>query len=239
MNKTAVITGASRRLGLYLTKSLLGDGFKVIVLTRNPSEDLLSMTKTHNLEVIGVDYEDMNTLDSALTTIKSSNKSIDLLIHNASRFEEDHLHENDIWEYYDSLIAVHMKLPVLLNNGLKELMSSGTSPGCIIHITDISVDNPSASKSLYCSTKAASENLSKSYAKKFAPSVRVNSIQPGPILFSDAHTQSHKDKVTSQTLLTANPGFEPILQGVKFIFENQFLTGTTVKIDGGRSLKKP
>lgn len=234
--KTVLITGISRRLGLYLVRAFLGDNFKVIGLTRIVNDELNKLSKNNNLQVITTNYTDINSLKSAILQIENNNNKIDLVIHNASLFDKDANHSQDLWQYYDVLYQTHMKMPAFINENLYKLLKNKKTPGCIIHITDISVINPVAKFALYCSTKAGLENLSKSYAKKFAPFVRVNSILPGPMLFLPSHTKEEKLAVAQQTLLSVEPGFLPILEGIKFIFENQFITGSSIKIDGGRSI---
>jgi dihydromonapterin reductase/dihydrofolate reductase len=238
--KTVLITGVSRRLGLFLTQSFLlsDENIKVVALTRKSNDVLKKLEKIGNLQIIETDYASINSLSQAVTEIISQNKTLDLIVHNASRFEKDALHTNDLWSYYDSLYEVHMKMPAYLNENLFKLLKNKNKPGCIIHITDISVENPYPEFTLYCSTKAGLENMTKSYAKKFSPYVRVNSILPGPIQFLPSHTVAEKEKISNQTLLNVEPGFLPILKGIQFIFDNQFITGSSIKIDGGRSITK-
>ena len=238
--KTILITGVSRRLGLFLTESFLleSKNTKVIALTRKTNNELIDLQKNNNLQIIETDYSSIESLSQAVEKVKSQNKMIDLIVHNASRFEKDEHHSDDLWSYYDSLYQVHMKMPAYLNENLFELLKNKDKPGCIIHITDISVENPYPEFTLYCSTKAGLENMTKSYAKKFSPYVRVNSILPGPIQFLPSHTPAEKEKISNQTLLNVEPGFLPILKGIQFIFDNQFITGSSIKIDGGRSITK-
>lgn len=238
--KTILITGASRRLGLFLTESFLlnDENIKVIALTRKTNNALIKLKETGGLQIIETDYSSIDSLSRAVEKVKSQNKIIDLIVHNASRFEKDKLHVDDLWSYYDSLYEVHMKMPAYLNEHLFKLLKNKEKPGCIVHITDISVKNPYPEFTLYCSTKAGLENMTKSYAKKFSPYVRVNSILPGPIQFLPSHTSAEKEKINNQTLLDVEPGFLPILKGIQFIFDNQFVTGSSIKIDGGRSITK-
>lgn len=237
---TILITGVSRRLGLFLTESfLLSDkNTKVIALTRKTNEALEKLEKIGHLQIIEVDYASIDSLSQAVAEITFENKALDLIVHNASRFEKDEVHADDPWSYYDSLFEVHMKMPAYLNENLFELLKNKDKPGCIVHITDISVENPYPGFTLYCSTKAGLENMTKSYAKKFSPYVRVNSILPGPMQFLPSHTPAEKEKVNNQTLLGVAPGFLPILTGIQFILDNQFVTGSSIKIDGGRSITK-
>ena len=229
--KTAVITGTSRRLGSYLAEKLTKEGYKVFGLTRkaNPEQQYLTQ--------LVVDYQSADSVMEAIHHLQQQG-SIDLLIHNASLFEKDQLHTEDMVSFYQALFAVHMQLPALLNQQLAPQIAATEGGGLIIHITDIYSENPNPAFSLYCSTKAGLENLMKSAAKAYAPQIRVNSIQPGPIMFLPEHSNNEKQQVMQQTLIAQEAGFEPIYQGVRFLVENKFVTGLSLKIDGGRSLGK-
>ena len=230
--KTAVITGTSRRLGAYLAEKLNKEGYQVFGLTRqhNPEQQYLTQ--------IVVDYQSADSVMAAVTQLQQQASRIDLLIHNASLFEKDQLHSADTVAFYQALFAVHMQLPALLNQHLASQIAKTPGGGLIVHITDIYSENPNPAFSLYCSTKAGLENLMKSAAKAYAPHIRVNSIQPGPIMFLPEHSSSEKQQVMQQTLIAKEAGFEPIYQGVRFLIDNQFVTGLSLKIDGGRSLGK-
>ncbi|WP_169434400.1 SDR family NAD(P)-dependent oxidoreductase [Marinobacterium rhizophilum] len=234
---TVVITGASRRLGLYLTQAFLEQGCKVIALTRKASAELDALA-CENLQILLTDYRCETSLAAAADCIRKQYETLSLVVHNASLFEKDAAHKDDLCAFYDELYRVHMRLPAYLNEALQPLLYNEAHPGCIVHITDIYADNPNREFGLYCSTKAALDNLTKTFAKKYAPGIRVNSIAPGPLMFLPSHKEDEKKAVLEQTLLPGESGFEPILQGIRFILDNQFVTGSSIKIDGGRSIGK-
>lgn len=234
---TILITGAGRRLGLFLTDAFLGKGWQVIALTRSGSKALDNMNseQLHVFELPGYSADEIK--DTA-TAIKNEFGSIQALVHNASVFETDANHAHDAFAFYEQLFHVHMRVPMMINELCFPLLRNNKQPGNIVHITDIYADNPNEDYSMYCSTKAGLENLSKSYAKKFAPQVRVNTIQPGPMMFLDAHTESEKHTVLAETLLPMEDGFLPILLALEALLNNHYMTGGSIKVDGGRSLRR-
>ena len=127
-----------------------------------------------------------------------------------------------------------MTMPALLMNALQPSLSE--AKGNIISITDIYSDNPNPEFSLYCSTKAGLKSLTLSAAKKWAPQIRANCIQPGPLKFLPSHSEAEKDKVIKETLLPFEGGFDPVFKTVEFIIDNDYLTGQCINVDGGRSL---
>lgn len=229
--RRAVITGGSRRLGLYLTGRLLADQWHVTVLTRNASPELSALKQEH-LSIVTLDYLNTDDILNKCDAIKE--KPIDLLIHNASLFRPDSDTVSNP-NLFKELFQVHMHLPVIINEALLDSLKDSTDAN-IVHMTDIYVENPKQDYSLYCASKAGLENLSKSYAKKLASQVRVNSIQPGPLKFLPSHTEEDKKEILSKTLIPIEAGFEPIYTSIKYLLSNPFVTGTSLKVDGGRTL---
>lgn len=235
--QTVMITGASRRLGLFLTRAFLDEGYEVIALTRRASAELRAAAG-ERLHIIEADYGSTPSLQQAVEAVRALGRPLRLLVHNASLFEKDALHSDDFCAFYDRLYAVHMRMPAYLNEALGDLLDSESEAGCIVQITDIYAENPNPAFGLYCSTKAGLENLTRTYAKKLAPGVRVNAIAPGPLMFLPSHNEEEKAAVLSETLIKKESGFYPVLQGIRYILDNGFVTGSTLKIDGGRSIGK-
>lgn len=235
--KTAVITGAGRRLGLFVTEQLIDAGWHVHVLTRENTSGLMAIESGRlHVHELGT-YAEKNVgyaIDEICTEMHGD--PIHLLLNNASIFEDDAQVAKNGISSYEAMIFMHMIMPSLLVEGLIDLLSNNDTPGNIISITDIYATNPNPTYALYCSTKAGLESLNASFAKKYAPNVRVNSIQPGPIKFLPEHDASHQKKVLSETLLSYEGGFLPIYQTIEFIIKNLYLTGSVIKVDGGRSL---
>ena len=234
----ALITGAGRRLGLHMCRSLLAQGWQVIALTRQRSGELAALAEQHShLDIIACNALDMASVNATIEQIKERYQHLDFILHNASIYERDNAHEHDFSEFYDALYQIHMKLPAALNNALSGLLANTPRPTAnIIHVTDIYASNPNQEYALYCSTKAGLENLMLSFAKRLAPKVRVNAIQPGPIKFLPEHSSAEQTQVLSETLLPCEGGFEALEKGIDAILTNEYITASVIKIDGGRSV---
>ena len=234
-NTTVMITGASRRLGLFLCEKLVSSDFNVIAVTRKKSASLAAL-ESDRLTIFELGTYSNNAVGDLIANIAKHTNRIDVLVHNASIFENDEECQSTMRDHYQTMFDMHMALPAQLNMGLQALLKGESSSGNIIHITDIYAENPNADYVLYCSTKAGLENLTKGFAKKFAPHIRVNSIQPGPIQFLSEHTETEKKAVLRQTLLDCEGGFLPIYQAIMSVIDNAYMTGCAIKVDGGRSL---
>lgn len=227
--KHILITGGSRRLGLSLTKHFIELGWQVTVLTRSISEEL-AVLDYKQLTVLKIDYTDLGGIAEQCKHLLST--PLHALVHNASIF----INDEKIGESgFEQLFNIHMKLPAFLNNLFADALKQ-TGDANIVHMSDLYVDNPQESFSYYCASKAGLENLSKSFAKKFAPEVRVNTIQPGALKFLPDHSEVAKQAVLDGSLIPIEAGFEPIVQTIDYLINNPFVTGTSIKVDGGRSL---
>jgi len=113
---------------------------------------------------------------------------------------------------------------------------ANANDGLVINITDIYSERPSTNYIAYCGAKAALANMTLAFAKALAPDIRVNAIQPGPILFLPEHDNQHRQRVLAETPLKVEGGLQPMIDTVKFFRDNPFLTGESIKVDGGRAL---
>lgn len=227
-----LVTGGGRRLGLYIVKHFLQQDWKVSVLSRHASGELTEIDND-NLQILAVgDYQPENVRD-ALIPLQSG--TVDMIVHNASAFEKDETDPARVPAQLARLMAVHVTLPTLINTLLKEALIRSDNAS-IVHMTDIYTLNPNEAYSHYCASKAALENMSLSFAKKLAPDVRVNSIQPGALMFLPEHDDDAKSQVLEQSLLKIESGFQPVIQTIEYLRSNHFVTGTAIRVDGGRAI---
>lgn len=231
----AVITGASRRFGLLVCESLMSQYDVVVALSRSGSQQLDTL-KERGLIVMPCDQSESSDVEDVIRQLRERFDRINLIVHNSSIFNKDPESWCEVGEHLEQHFAVHVTSVARLNFGLASLLSDEQEPGLIVHMTDIFAERPRAEFSLYCATKAALESLTKSLAVKWAPGIRVMSLQPGPVKFLPEHAPEAIDSVLAETPLAREGGFEPLLNALNFIIDNDFLTGSAIKVDGGRAV---
>lgn len=229
-----LITGASRRLGLLLCESFIRQKWQVTALTRHASDELTALGE-RGVKVICLDYSDTRAIADCCQQLEAV--GLDAIIHNASFFAPDETNPQASQQQLQAMLQTHLFMPQQINQALADTLKQSTNAN-IIHMSDIYVDNPNELYSNYCASKAALENLSMSFAKRLAPKVRVNTIQPGALAFLPEHTEAAKNQVLEQSLLKKAAGFEPIIQTIHYLLNNAFVTGTSIKVDGGRSISR-
>ena len=233
MKKTAVITGAGRRFGFELAKALLTEGYQLFA-HYNSSRDGIDELEALGAQGVQADFTNIYSIQAMVRTISSATDSVDLLVNNASCFFDNETVDNDN-NALAAVFQVHGMAPYLLISGLQRQLSHSEN-GLIVNITDIYADRPSTDYIAYCAAKAGLANMTQAFAKSLAPSVRVNAIQPGPILFLPEHDKEHRMQVMDDTPLRVEGGLEPMIETVRFLRDNPFITGESIKVDGGRGL---
>lgn len=231
--KTALVTGVGRRLGFAIAEKLLAEGWAVVGQYRSASPQTAEL-EAAGAELFQVDFDDAEATLAFAETL-SQRESLDWVVHNASCFspEPPGLAEKLAWS--EACFNVHVRAPYVINEALHGTLKRGDDPN-VVHITDIFAERPDPQYRAYTAAKAGLDNLALSYAKLWAPDIRVNRIQPGPILFLPEHSQAHKDKVLASTLLRREGGLTPLLDALWSLRDNAYMTGAVIKVDGGRFL---
>jgi dihydromonapterin reductase/dihydrofolate reductase len=235
---TILITGAGRRLGLFLARHYLSAGWRVIAHYNTSNEMPESEQKNYIQEsryvAFQADLTSSISVAAIVNKIHQLNWAIDAVIHNASYFTADDPNASlsERWQLQQDMTSVHILAVDALTHQLMGHYRDGAS---IIAVTDVYADKPNQRFSSYCAAKAGLQNLCLSYAQRFAPKMRVNIIQPGPIQFLPEHSSEYQKKVLSQSLLKRELGYGSILQGIEYLLTAKAVTGSILKIDGGRS----
>ncbi len=229
----ALITGAGRRFGFELAKALLDEGYRVFAHYRS-SEQGVRELESLGAEPVQADFAKLAEVEQLIRDIQAKTARLDLLVNNASSFFDNATVDEEL-DKLEAVFQVHAMAPYLLIKGLAPQLKAADN-GLVVNITDIYVDSPTVDHIAYCAAKAGLANLTQAFAKHLAPDIRVNAIQPGPILFLPEHDSEHRKQVLEQTPLQVEGGLQPMIDTVRFLRDNPFLTGESIKVDGGRAL---
>ncbi|WP_339486332.1 dihydromonapterin reductase [Pseudomonas sp. EL_65y_Pfl2_R95] len=228
-----LITGASQRIGLYCAQRLLDEGQPVIVTYRTERQSIEQL-RARGALAIAADFSSEAGILGFIQALKSQAQRLRAIIHNASSWlAEQPGHEA---EAFQQMTNVHMLAPYLINLHCAELLEQSPCAD-IIHITDDVARKGSAKHLAYCASKAGLESLNLSFAAKYAPHIKVNSIAPALIMFNPDDDQTYRSKALAKSALGIEPGPAVIYQSVRYLLDSPYTTGTTLTVNGGRHLK--
>ena len=241
MNKTIFITGAAKRIGKEIALTFKELGWNIIIHYNSSKSDAdnladqINKDNPNSAKTVQGNLDVKEDVQKILNEVNDAFPSIDLLINNASTFYPTPIDEisEDHWE---KLIGSNLKGPLFLIQGLKKNLKK--SNGSIINITDTNLTKGVANYSIYSAAKAGLEAITKGLARELAPEIKVNAIAPGAMLEPPdvTWTEEQKNKVIENIPLKRMGSEKDIANAVKFLANSEYITGQTIKVDGGRSL---
>lgn len=228
-----LITGASQRVGLHCARRLLADGESVIVSYRSERPALDELRQAGAL-TLHADFASEAGIFAFIGALRHHTDSLRAIVHNASDWvAETPGHEA---EAFQQLFSVHMLAPYLINLHCAELLER-SQPADIVHLTDDVARKGSARRIAYCASKAGLDNLTLSFAARFAPRIKVNAISPALVMFNDGDDAEYRARTLAKSALGIEPGPEVIYQSLRYLLDNPYVTGTTLTVNGGRHVK--
>ncbi|MGB0892807.1 MAG: dihydromonapterin reductase [Parashewanella sp.] len=234
MNKTVLITGVGKRLGLALAHHLISQNYTVIGTYRTSYPELEQL-KQQGIDLYQCDLTLVNELEKLCAQIAHKYPQLRAIVHNASAWLPDD--ESDPVATINQMMAIHVTAPYQMNMALSKLLINQQQTCDIIHVSDFVATKGSAKHIAYAASKAALDNLTLSFATKLAPSVKVNSIAPALVMFNDNDSEEYKQKAKAKSLMAIEGGVQEFLDTVTYLFDSNYVTGRILHLDGGRHLK--
>src|SRR5215470_12892795 len=203
--KAALVTGAARRVGATIVRRLHAAGANIVLHYRSSadaSEALareLNQSRPDSVVTVEADLLDLSQLEMLPGIATSNFGSLDILVNNASTFYPTPL--GDITEIdWNDLLGTNLKAPLFLSQAAAADLR--ISNGLIINIADIHGTRPLSRHPVYSIAKAGVIMLTLSLARELGPTVRVNAIAPGPVMWpEDGIDPSLQAKILDRTAL--------------------------------------
>jgi NAD(P)-dependent dehydrogenase (short-subunit alcohol dehydrogenase family) len=237
--KTALVTGAARRIGREIALGLAGRGANIVVhynTSASGARKVVTEIKALGVDAIAVKANQARAREvrTAVGRAVKHFRDIHVLVTSAAVYRKtpfDTLTECD-WDFH---IDANLKGPFLFALEVGRHMKARGIAGKIITFSDWAAIRPYASYLPYCVSKAGVICLTKSLAKALGPKVQVNAIAPGPILLPPDFTEEEKQEVIEATVAKRIGSPRDIVNSVVFLIEgSDFITGHTLLVDGGR-----
>ena len=232
MSATILVTGAAQRVGLAFAMHCLQNGSPVIATYRTHRPAVQTLEDA-GARCIHADFATNAGVDSFIDTLKDETSALRAIIHNASDWRPE-TPDSDTAEVMAAMLQIHCTTPYRINLACRHLLEHPDEVTDIIHMTDYVVEKGSAKHIAYAASKAALENLTRSFARLLAPKVKVNSVAPSLIMFNKGDSEAYREKTLKKSLLGIEPGEAAAVQTRQFLLDNSYITGRSIGLDGGR-----
>ena len=237
----ALITGAARRVGATIARTLHGAGYDLALHYRHSRVEMdglcaeLEATRAGSTLPLAADLADVEALPKLVAAAVARFGRLDALVNNASSFFPTPLGTITAAQW-DELFASNARAPLFLVQAAAPHLRA--SRGAIVNLVDIYAQRPLARHPVYCMAKAALAMMTLALAKELGPDVRVNGVAPGAVLWPEAgKAYADQQELVARTPLQRAGAPADVAGAVLFLLRDAtFTTGQILAVDGGRSL---
>lgn len=177
--KIAVVTGASKGIGLAVTRRFVQEGARVVAGSRTVSAELAELVDGGAVDAVTVDLADAR---GPAQLVAAAGDRLDILVNNvgfaAPRLDGFLAITDEMWQqtldlnFMAAVRAIRAAIPTMMSHG----------GGVIVNVGSVNARLPLPMVVDYSAAKAAFNNLAKGLSKEFGPhNIRVNTVDPGPV----------------------------------------------------------
>ncbi len=238
--KSALVTGAARRIGRAISETLSQAGYRVVVhASRRSADEALALaaqiTATGGCAVAVIaDLDDIEQTQALLERAREAVGPLDLIVNNASIFEADEAITFDV-AHFERMMRVNLRAPLQLAAAFAKSLGPDAE-GCIVNILDQRVWRLNPKFFSYTLSKAALWTATQTMAQAFAPRIRVNAVGPGPTLANKIDGGGGFEREAAAVLLGRAVEPQEIAEAVLYLAQARGVTGQMIAVDGGQHL---
>ena len=238
--RSALVTGAARRIGRAIARSLASEGWDIALHYLSSHADAQGLAAEiramgRNCNLYSVDLRNLDEVPSMLDRAVADFEGLQLLVNSASIFVRDKVQTLDIGLWNEHML-VNTLAPAVLSKAFCSRVLQG---GCIINMLDQKVSYPTPDFFSYTVSKTALATITRLLAMEYRGKCRVNAVAPGLTLPSGGQSAETFRKVHVRTPLGVGPTVEEICRAVSLLANSPSITGQILTIDGGRHLLQP
>jgi NAD(P)-dependent dehydrogenase (short-subunit alcohol dehydrogenase family) len=242
MSLTALVTGGTSGIGRAVAGKLTPLGIHVLVVGRNAERGKKAVDEIRaaggKAEFIASDLQGAaSAREVAIRAVELGEGHVDILINNAGIFPFGPTHEMTE-ELFDRVYSLNVKTPYFLVAELAPLMAK-RGKGAIVNVSTMVADYGAPGMSLYGSSKAAINLLTKTWAAEYGPQgVRVNAVSPGPTRTEGTDVMGEGlNQLAAQAPAGRPAAAEEIAEAIVFLATDRssFIYGAKLAVDGGRT----
>lgn len=239
--KTAIVTGASKGIGASIARHLAAAGAKVVVNYASSkldgekvAADIIAQGGT--AIAIGADVSKPEDIQRLFAESAAAFGTLDILVNNAGIYLGAPVGEITPGHFYKQY---DLNVLGLILSSQEALKYFGPNGGSIVNVSSVVATLCPVGTAVYNSTKAAVDNLTRTFAKELGPKrIRVNAVNPGPVETEGTHAAGFVgafDQFAAITPLGRVGQPDDIASGVVFLAsdDSRWMTGETLYLTGG------
>lgn len=233
--KTALVTGAAKRLGRAAALHLAGQGYNIALHYNSSKAQAMDTAqaiykKGVRCELFACDLADEKAVKELLPKVHKAFPNLNLLVNSASIFIPNKFGDKDL-DLFKAHWDINFKAPYILSCAFSRLVKKGQ----VVNFIDANVAKHESRYADYLLTKKALYEFTQMAAVQWGPALRVNGIAPGMILPPIHHPDDRKARARNIPLKrVGDPKY--VLQALQYLLDNDYVTGQVLAVDGGEQL---
>lgn len=236
MKPAAFVTGAANRIGREIAVHLANRGFNLWIHCQSRNSEIEQLrdqlrTADNQVEITEADIRVPEQIAEAFRPVREEG-NLALLVNSAAVFRKTRLDTTDVSEW-DDVMNINLRAAWLCAREAAGIMSARSESSLIVNIADSGAYQHWTQYGVYGLSKAALIELSVLLAKTYAPKIRVNSISPGLILKDESTPPQVWQSLAQKSLMKTSGSPESILASIDFLWDNPYITGVDIPVDGG------
>jgi NAD(P)-dependent dehydrogenase (short-subunit alcohol dehydrogenase family) len=237
--QVALVTGAGKRIGRFITERLAAEGYAVALHSNRSRLDAEQVAASivaggGRAHVAVADLADVSVLPKLVEESAAALGPLTLLVNCASVFVADTAQTLEL-ERWDLHFAVNVRAPLFLAQAFAAQVPQD-GEGAIVNIIDQRVWKLNPQFFSYTLTKSALWTATRTLAQALAPRIRVNAVGPGPTLQNTYDGAEGLDKEAANVLLRRRAPPEDVAEAVLYLARARSVTGQMIAVDSGQHL---
>ena len=237
---TAIVTGASRRLGKDIGLGLAREGVNVVVHYRSSKEEALATAD--QIRSMGVkawtvqaDLGTQRGVEDFISSCAETADPINILINSASIFPKGSVIDAASEEFIDNM-RINALAPLALCRWFAD-QSVPPARGAIVNLLDARMVDYDREHVPYHLSKQMLSSLTRMLSAELAPRIRVNGVAPGLVLPPEGQGEESLRKMAHTNPLNTWGSASDVTDAVMYLLKASFVTGQIIYVDGGRHMR--
>jgi pteridine reductase len=233
----AVVTGAAHRLGKAIAVELARCGYAIglhyhrsAATAQKTADQLRAMGVA--VELLKADLSDVAQIEELFQRLDRLPFLLKVWVNSAAVMDRGDLRTMKVVDW-DSTLALNLRAPWLCTREAAQRMREG---GVVVNLSDSGARKTWSGFPAYTVSKAGVEVLTRLLAKTLGPAIRVNAVAPGLVLPAADQDKDEWARLVNRLPLRKAGSAEDVAKTVRFLIENQTITGETIIVDGGYQL---
>jgi pteridine reductase len=240
----ALVTGSGKkRIGRHVAAALAERGYNLVVhyhTSALEAEEAVASFRRNGVEALALqaDLSDETEVQTLFQTLRRHFGRLDVFVHCAGLWGKGRLEEVNA-EAVRRNFEVNVLSTFLCAREAGLTMAHQTDGGCIVTLGDWAVVRPYLHHAAYFASKGAIPTLTRCLAVELGtrnPRVRVNCLEPGPVLLPEDLPEDERREAIASTLVQREGSPDHIARAVLALIDNDYITGVCLPVDGGRTI---